>query len=82
MAEFNIFLNGNYLATKRAWNSSIRFIEAHVKSVAKEGEVFNLTESKSIRCEKTKKHYEGLREWKSNDTTLFYVIIGHKDTKI
>ena len=71
--NFEIKLNGELLATKHAWNASIRFIENYVKDKANESNTeYDLVE---ITGEKTVSgFYTGSRVWESKNNTLTFTI--------
>lgn len=63
---FEIKLNGEVIATKYAYNASIRFIENHVSEVAKvENTNYNLVESSGVK--EGFYHSEGVRVWQGDN---------------
>lgn len=72
--NYQIHVNGELLATKHAWNSSCRFIEQHVGSVARqEQSEYNLVECTGEKD--VQGFYKGVRLWVGNNgNKLHYTI--------
>lgn len=62
--NFEIKLNGQVVAIKHKWNSSIREIERQVKEIARQGgTVYSLVDSSSVK--EGFEHVMGTRVWVS-----------------
>ena len=72
--KFLITLNGKEEFVKSKWNTSIRFIEGYVRTIAKNNEMFRLVGSFSNK-NLDGFYVSGVREWKGDiGTKLLFVI--------